>query len=183
MKHFKFFNIIGWIILLTVGLSLQSAHAIDLTCPDSGDELHHKDVLATSAPEIKTRAANQGDSALWAKIVKPLTQKAIKLAKDQRAVGIEDGVEHACTSPQTYVAQIVNVPDTTSGCEHHVVTRPAEADHIYVQVIATCKYDWSCCSPKESKAMHSAGFTLEGPLNPAPPSAAAPAAKPSKHTQ
>ncbi len=142
------------------------SRAGEWVCPDSGNDLHHREVLATSAPEAKVRSAVQDEAAAWAKTVKPLTAKAVKLAKEERSKAIEDGIEHSCSAPQTYVAQLVNAPETASGCEHKIVTRPADAEHLWAQVVATCKYDWSCCSPKGSGR---AGFSIEGPVGGTPP--------------
>ena len=86
-----------------------------LICPDTLDDSHHRDVMATSAPEIKVRANSQEDGRHWSEIIKPLTQKAIKLAKTQRSTAIEDGVEHGCPSSQVYVGQLMPVPDKPSG--------------------------------------------------------------------
>ena len=100
-----------------VGLILSSArvHGAEWICPDSGNDLHHREVLATSAPEVKVRTTIQDDSAAWVKTLKPLTTKAIRLAKEERSKAIQEGVERSCNAPQTYVAQIVNVADTASG--------------------------------------------------------------------
>jgi hypothetical protein len=149
------------------------ALAEKLVCPDTTDDLHHRDVMATSAPEIKVLAKSQEDTRRWTEIVRPLTQKAMKMAKIQRATLIEDGVEHGCSMPHVYVGRILPNSDMSSGCDHRVVTRPAETDHIWVQVVATCKYDWSCCTPEEDKSTrtgtgNAVGYTLEGPLSPKP---------------
>ena len=158
-------------------LSAAQARASEWMCPETSNDLHHRQVLATSAPEIKVRSATQDVSASWVKTLKPLTTKAIRLAKEERSKAIQDGIERSCIAPQTYFAQLVNVPDTASGCEHKIVTRPADGEHIWVQVVATCKYDWSCCSPKGSGR---AGFSLEGPLGGNPPTESTSTAKPSK---
>lgn len=169
--------ILGGTFGLCVVLSAAQVRAGDWVCPDTGNDLHHREVLATSAPEIKARSGAPDDSSVWAKTVKPLTTKAIRLAKEARSKAIEDGIEHSCSAPQTYVAQMVNAADTSSGCEHKIITRPADGEHIWVQVVATCKYDWSCCSPKGSGR---SGFFLEGPLGGNPPVESTSTNKPSK---
>ena len=160
------------------------AGANKLSCPDSDDDLHAQESTATSAPEIKLSKASPEDGHRWAKAVKPLTIKAIKLAKAQRASAMEEGIEHNCPSPQIYVGQLNPLSAQGSGCEHRIVTRPADGEHVWVQVVAICKYTWSCCSVDEGKSAraasgNSAGFTLEGPLNPGP--TPAPSGKSIKH--
>jgi hypothetical protein len=146
-----------------------------LNCPDTPDAVHVREVVATSAPEVKVRAALQNDSKKWQEIVRPLTQKAIKSAKTQRSVLIQEGVEKSCTSPQLYVAQIVPASAKPSGCDHKIVTRPAEENTMWVQVIATCKFAWACCIPQEINSSESStGYKLEGPLNPNVPQGSQP---------
>jgi hypothetical protein len=125
--------------------------------------------VATSAPEVKVRASSQGDSHRWSQITKPLVQKAIKLAKAQRATTIEDGIERACQAPEQFVAQLLPVPERPSGCDHRIVTRPADGEMLFVQVIATCRYNWSCCTVEDTGAKTGAGYSLEGPLGGTPP--------------
>jgi len=154
-------------LLMTSGSALVMAG--QLMCPDTSDSSHTREVMATSSPEIKVRAGSQDDSHRWAEIVKPLTQKAIKLAKAQRTTQIEDGIEHGCNSMEQYVGQILPVPDKPSGCDHRIVTRPADSEHIWVEVVAICKYDWACCTP-DAKGAHAAsgnatGYALEGPIS------------------
>lgn len=148
-----------------------------LSCPDSVDAIHQKEIMATSAPEVKVRKTAQNDGKLWIETTRPLTQKAIKLAKKARSEQIQNGIETSCMAGQVFVGQIVPLGDKPSGCEHHVVTRPADDEHLYVQVIASCRYDWACCGVEAAtslKAGATTGFVLEGPLSqssatPAPP--------------
>ena len=161
-------------LLLLVSLSVVPNLSIGakLMCPEAPEDSHRKEIVATSAPEVKVRANAQDDSRRWAEIVKPLTQKAIKAAKAQRAIAIQEGIEHGCPSNQTFVGQFVPAPDRASGCEHKIVTRPGDEGHVYVQVIAVCKYDWMCCTNEESVPAHVAppasskptGYKLEGPI-------------------
>jgi hypothetical protein len=139
-------------------------------CPDTSVATHHQDVVATSAPEIKVRKDSQIDEHRWAAIVKPLTQKALKQAKAERAQSIEDGIEHMCSAPEQYIAQIIPVGEKISGCEHRVVTRPADETHVWVQVMAICQYDWNCCNRDDMNsssraAGNAAGYKLEGPVS------------------
>jgi hypothetical protein len=152
---------IGFILTLASG----GSNASTLSCPDTTAPARHQEVMATSAPEIKARTASEDDSHRWTQIIKPLAQKAIKLAKEHRAAVMEDGIEHACESPQVYVGQILPVPDKPSGCDHRVITRPADDEHVWVQVVATCNYEWSCCTSDDSKMSRSGGsasYSLEG---------------------
>jgi len=156
-----------WIQVSALLLLMPAAAlAGKLICPDTLDDAKHREVMATSSPEVKVRASAQGDSKRWLEVIRPLTQKAVKQAKTQRAELIQQGIEHSCTLPQQYVGQIIPVPDRASGCESRVVTRPGESDFIWVQVIATCKYDWACCTPESLPGAVGAavGYTLEGPL-------------------
>jgi hypothetical protein len=141
-----------------------------LQCPDSPDGIHTRDIVATSAPEIKASQASKDDTTRWNKIIHPLTLKAIKLAKAQRASVIEDGIEQSCPANLVYVAQLLPFPDKPSGCDHRIVTRPGDNGGLFVQVIATCRYTWSCCSPEEARSSKPSpvSYKLEGPLNPTP---------------
>jgi hypothetical protein len=122
-----------------------------LVCPDSLDDMQGRDVMATSAPEVKVRATTQNDGKRWAEIVRPLTVKAVKQAKAQRAMLMQEGIEKACPSNQYYVGRLIPVPERVSGCEQRVVTRPADDEHLWVQVVAICKYDSACCTTEEAK--------------------------------
>jgi hypothetical protein len=150
-----------------------------LNCPDTPDAVHVRDVMSTSAPEIKVRAATKEDAKRWAEITKPLILKAIKQAKTQRSDLIQEGVEQGCVAPQLYVAQIVPASAKPSGCDHRIITRPAEDNHLFVQAVATCKFAWACCVPEkvESNAP-STGYKLEGPLNPNTPKSSAASQQP-----
>lgn len=167
MRQLAKISRISLILLLMTALNVvHRGWAATLMCSDSSNDLHHREVMATSAPEVKARATSEDDEAHWAKIVRPLTLKAVKLAKIQRAAAIEDGIEHSCSSSEQYVAQIIPVPNQVSGCEHHAVTRAGENGQVWVQVVAVCKYDWVCCSP-EAKI---AGMTSSTkPANPSSP--------------
>src|SRR5579871_4056808 len=98
--------------ILKVGIFLAVMPAMvlaaNLFCPDSPSDVHYRESTATSAPEIKVRTSSQEDGHQWSKLIRPLKIKATKLAKDQRAIAIEEGIEHNCTSPsQIYVAQMI----------------------------------------------------------------------------
>lgn len=156
--------------LMLNGLIHSSAWAWSskLSCPDSVDAIHQKEVMATSAPEVKVRKSAQNDGKSWGDIVRPLTIKAIKLAKKARSEQIQHGIETSCMTGQVFVGQIVPLGDKPSGCEHHVIARPADDEHLFVQVIATCRYDWACCATDTAaplKAGATTGFVLEGPIS------------------
>ena len=155
-----------------------------MQCPDSADGIHPRDILATSAPEIKVGQASKDDEARFSKITRPLTLKAIRLAKAQRAAAIEEGIEQSCPSNLVYVAQLVPFPDKPSGCDHRVVTRTADNGALYVQAVATCKFTWSCCVPEVAGKPSPVSYKLEGPLNPNPEESSdespTPPSKPSK---
>jgi hypothetical protein len=144
-----------------------------LECPE-GDALHHAEATATSAPEVKVRAGADIRATL-----KPLTQKALRLAREQRAAAMQRGIEEACPAPQVYVGEVA---EYRSGCETRTITRPGDAGHEWVQVVAICKYDWTCCGPVAGKAASGPGITLQGPLaaqasTPTAPSGTRPAKK------
>jgi hypothetical protein len=173
ISHNRLFAVLSFpITALTFSMP---SFAGTLNCPDTPDAVHVRDVMATSAPEIKVRSASKEDGKRWSELTRPLVVKAIKQAKTQRSDLIQEGVEQGCTTPQIYVAQIVPASAKPSGCDHRIVTRPADEGMIYVQAIATCKFAWACCTPDEVKAGESTpGYKLEGPLNPnAPRSSAA----------
>jgi hypothetical protein len=71
------------LILLLPGFALAG----QLSCPDTPGDTRIREAMATSAPEVKVPAAAQNDSSRWSPIVKPLIQKAIKQAKEQRGHG------------------------------------------------------------------------------------------------
>jgi hypothetical protein len=171
--------------LTTVALAVgcRSAIAADLFCPTGYEgvaaEAHHNDAYATSAPEVKVRAGLQADSAVWRRTTRPLILKAVEQAKAKRAASIEDGIENACGTKQQYISQIVPFEERSSGCDYRIVSRPADAEHVWVQAIAFCKYDWNCCRPTTGAMPRSnassgatssgtASYSLEGPLNPEP---------------
>ncbi len=175
-----------FVILLSIGVGAH-AHAARMQCPDAPDQIHAREITATSAPEVKLRTRLQDDSSGWKAAVRPLISKAVSLAKAERAASIESGVENGCKSPQIFIGQLT--PTTqVSGCDHRIVTRPADEGHVWVQVIAICKYTSMCCTMEEpapagtKSEAHAAGVTLEGPITgqPASPSTSAPA-KSSKH--
>jgi hypothetical protein len=141
-----------------------------LECPDAIDNSQRKEIVATSAPEVKVRTSHQNTDRWW-EITKPLTRKAIKLAKEQRAEAIAQGVENLCKLPDHYVAQIIPYPNRPSGCEHKIVSRPAEEGYLWVQVVATCRYEWACCRAEENAILlpgsGDAGAAAEaGPVTP-----------------
>ena len=163
-------RIIPFVVSLFI-LGAVDVHAGRLICPDNPEDLHAREAMATSSPEVKIRVETQKDSSKYPQIIKPLVVKAIKAAKEQRSKAIQEGIEQACEAPQQYVARLLPVPHRSSGCDHRIVTRIADPGHLWVQVVATCKYDWTCCMPEEAKATGgSVGFTLEGPVTGSVPS-------------
>lgn len=149
------------LIVLVPGFSLGEK----LVCPDVATYDKAKEVMATSSPEVKVRASSQNDSRRWLEIIRPLIQKAAKQAKMDRSKIMQEGIEKYCPAPEIYVGQIIPVEGKATGCDHKIVTRPAEEGAIWVQAVAICKYSWSCCSPEVMPAQP-AGYTLEGPMNP-----------------
>jgi len=151
-------------VLASIVLLARGSEAAKLMCPDTLTDDKTREVMATSAPEIKVRASAQNDSQKWMEVVRPLIRKAAKLAKEQRSKIIAEGVENSCSAPQQYVGQTIPVPDKASGCDHKIVIRSADDEHVWVQAVAVCKYDWACCSFEDSSK--TAGYMLEGPMNP-----------------
>lgn len=138
--------------------SISLAGAKTLQCPDAADQVHAREITATSAPEVKIRTRLQEEPKAWNAFIRPLIAKAVKQAKMERAEAMQTGIESACREPQIYVGQL-NPTATSTGCEHRVVVRPGDAAGTsWVQVVAICKYTWMCCED----AM--AGVRLEGPI-------------------
>jgi hypothetical protein len=156
-------NVIGLIVLFGATALPNPGFAVKLDCPDTLTDDKTREVMATSAPEVKVRASAQGNYQKWQEVVRPLVRKAAKQAKEQRSKILSEGIENSCTAPLQYVGQIIPVPERASGCEHKIVTRPADDEHVWVQAVAICKYDWACCTMADG-AGSIAGVTLEGPL-------------------
>jgi len=141
-------------MVLALGLTVPG-WARQLECPD-GDALHHAEATATSAPEVKMHAGSDLHTA--SPQIKPLAQKALRLAREQRAAAMQRGIEEECPAGQTYVGEI---PEHR-GCETRIISRPADPGREWVQVIAIGKYDWACCAPAPAKG--GVSMTLEGPI-------------------
>jgi hypothetical protein len=137
----------GLIMMATLGA--KKALANGLICPAGYEgvaaESRLSEVYATSAPEKKIRTSMQKDAALWHKAVHPLIMKAIEEAKVKRAAAIEGGIENACAAKEQFVSQLIPVEGKVSSCEYRVVTRPADDEHLWVQAIANCNYESTCC--------------------------------------
>ena len=49
--------------LLAVGMMFPiGVQAANLSCPEAQDQLHHRDIMSTSAPEVKVSASAQDDT-------------------------------------------------------------------------------------------------------------------------
>jgi hypothetical protein len=133
--------------ILALGLLPLShfSRASTIVCPDLPDTTHRREIVATSAPEQKVRL-HAPESSRWGEITRPLIRKAIKQAKAMRAKQITGQIDTVCDLPKQYVAQLIPAAGKASGCDSRIITRPADDEHLWVQAIATCRYDWACCT-------------------------------------